>query len=86
MHFLEIDSDGGWSGAILDSEYASSTKSGYGNNTIAFPFSSHGIYSLAIQKQDEFGNLLVRVVKKGSILKAATTDAAYGVVTLAGQC
>ena len=40
MHFLEIDSDGGWPGSILDSEYASSTKSGYGNNTIAFPCSS----------------------------------------------
>jgi hypothetical protein len=78
--------DGSWSGSVLDTEHTSSTKSGSGSNTIAFPCSPFGIYSLVMQKQDEFGNLHIKVVKKGSVLKEASTNAAYGVVSLAGQC
>ncbi len=84
--FMELDADGSWSGSILDTEYTSSTKSGNGDNTIAFKCSPSGIYSLAMQKQDEYGNLHVKVVKKGTVLKQASTNAPYGVVSLAGQC
>jgi len=84
--FMELDSSGSWSGSILDTEYTSSTKSGYGDNTIAFKCSPYGTYSLAMQKQNEFGELLVKVVKKGMVLKQASTIAPYGVVSLAGQC
>jgi len=84
--FAEIDTDTGWSGAVAGSDFTSSTKEGSGTNTIAFPCSFGGIYSVSFQKQTEGGTLDVKIVKKGTVLKEQSTTAAYGVVSLAGQC
>jgi hypothetical protein len=83
---MEIDVGGSWSGSILDTDYTSATKSGYGSNTVAFKCSPYGIYSLAIQNQDEYGEMHIKVVKKGVVLKQAVTSAPYGVVSLSGNC
>jgi tetratricopeptide (TPR) repeat protein len=84
--FAEIDTDSGWSGAVMGTDSTSATKEGSGTSTIPFPCSSGGIYSLVIQKQGEFGTLHIKVVKKGGILKEQTTSAAYGVISLSGTC
>ena len=84
---VEIQSDTGWSGSVLDSSLNSATRQGTGNSNIVIDC-SQGIklYSLAIQKQAEYGTLSVRVVQDGTVLDSGSTNAAYGVVTLAGRC
>ena len=84
--FAEIDSEGSWSGSILDTGFDSATKEGSGSNTIAFACTSGGIYSLVFQKQQEGGSLTVKVVKQGNVLDEGSTTAAYGLVTLSGHC
>ena len=69
---------------ILDTEYTS-TKSGNGGNTIALKCTRSGILSLAMQKQYKLGDLHVKVVKKGIVLKQARTRAPCGVVSLASS-
>jgi len=51
-----------------------------------FHCSSGGIYSVPFQKQTEGETLDVKIVKKGTVLKEQSTTAAYGVVSIAGQC
>ena len=86
-----IKSNKPWSGSIMDSGFDSATRAGTGDTTIVMDCSqSMKIYSLAIQKQDEYdrpsGYLTVSVVQDGVTLDSGSTNAMYGVVTLAGNC
>lgn len=44
----------------------------------------HLVYTLAIQKQDEYGDLHVKIINKGTVLKQVSTYAPYRVVSLTG--
>jgi hypothetical protein len=65
--FVQIDTDTGWSGAVMGTDFTSSTKEGSGTSTIAFPCSFGGVYSVLFQKQSEGGILYVKIVKQGTI-------------------
>jgi hypothetical protein len=84
------NADGAWSGSIMDSEFRSYSIEGYGDETIPITCNEGqyglGTYSLAIQKMEESGTLSVAVVQDGQVLKETSTSAAYGVVSLAGEC
>jgi hypothetical protein len=84
--FVLIYSNTEWSGSILDSSMDSATRQGSGNSKIAIECSSNGIYSLSIQKQSEYGYLALAVIQDGKLLDSKATNAAYGVVSLAGRC
>jgi len=64
----------------------SATRQGSGNSKIAIECSSNGIYSLSIQKQTEYGYLAVAVIEDGKLLDSKNTNAAFGIVSLAGRC
>lgn len=81
-----IDSNTKWSGSILDSSFDSATKAGYGDARIPIVCTSFGIYSLAIQKQTSSGTLAVSVIQDNQTLDSKSTTAAYGMVTLSGNC
>ena len=86
-----IKSNKPWSGSIMDSGFDSATRAGSGDSSISIDCSqSMKIYSLAIQKQDEYdrpsGYLTVSVVQDGVTLDTGSTNAMYGMVTLAGNC
>lgn len=81
---VEIISDTKWSGSILDSSLDSATRDGSGDTKI--PIVCYGSYSLAFQKQTDFGNLYVLVIRDGVTIDSQYTTAAYGVVSLAGNC
>jgi hypothetical protein len=75
----------------MDSGFDSATREGSGDSSISIDCSqSMKIYSLAIQKQDEYdrpsGYLTVSVVQDGVTLDSGSTNAMYGMVTLAGNC
>jgi hypothetical protein len=86
--FLMIHSDSGWSATILDSGFDSATKDGSGNSIIEFECKPDflSIYSLSAQKQTESGYLFLTVVQNGHFIDDASTNAAYGMVSLSGEC
>ena len=79
-----------WSGSIMDSEFTMASRDGRGDETIPITCNEGaynlGMYSLTIQKMEESGTLSVAVVQDGQVLKKTSTSAAYGVVSLAGEC
>jgi hypothetical protein len=82
-----IYSNAKWSGNIMDSSFDSSTIDGIGYHREVIDCSGTlPIYSLAIQKQVEYGYILVGVVKGGILLDMGDTTADYGIVSLSGQC
>ena len=86
-----IKSNRDWSGSIMDSGFDSATRAGSGDSSISIDCSqSMKIYSLALQKHDEYdrpaGYLTVSVVQDGVTLDTGSTNAMYGMVTLAGNC
>lgn len=83
---VQINSNTKWSGSILDSSFDSATKDGHGNANIPIVCTSYGIYSLVIQKQTESGTLTVSVIQDDKTLDSKSTTAAYGLVSLAGNC
>ncbi len=83
---VKIHSNTKWSGSILDSSFDSATKDGHGDASIPIVCTTFGIYSLAIQKQTDFGGLMVSVIQDNQTLDTKSTKAAYGVVTLSGNC
>jgi hypothetical protein len=62
------------------------TKSGNGGNTIMLKCTQSDTYSLAMQKQGEYGIFHAKVVKKGTVLQQASPNVPDGVVSLASQC
>jgi len=83
---VKIHSNTQWSGSILDSSFDSATRDGHGDANIPIVCTSYGIYSLAIQKQTATGSLMVSVTQDNETLDTTFTNAAYGVVTLSGNC
>jgi hypothetical protein len=83
---VKIHSNTKWLGSILDSSFDSATKDGTGDANIPIVCTSYGIYSLMIQKQTATGSLMVSVIQDNQTLDSKTTKAAYGVVSLAGNC
>jgi hypothetical protein len=83
---VKIHSNTKWSGSILDSSFDSATRDGNGDANIPIVCTSYGIYSLMIQKQTATGSLMVSVIQDNQTLDSKTTKAAYGVVSLAGNC
>jgi hypothetical protein len=87
---IHINTNGPWSGSIMDSEFRSYSVEDYWDETIPMTYNEgqYGLstYSLAIQKMEESRTLSVAVVQDGQVLKETSTSAAYGVVSLAGEC
>lgn len=85
---LVIISDTDWSRVIMDSEFVMESFDGTGNGWTEFECGSGFMdtYSLSVQKQTESGNLVAIIAQDGKILKHAQTGAAYGMVTIAGDC
>jgi hypothetical protein len=48
--------------------------------------SNSGIYSVVVQKMEDWGHTTVSVVQDGRTLDSKSTSADYGVVSLAGNC
>jgi hypothetical protein len=85
--FAEIDTYSEWTGNVMGTDGTSQSVNGFYTSTIPFPCTSNGIYSTLFQKQtDDTNPLHVKIVKKGVILKEASTITPFGIVTLAGQC
>ena len=83
---LVIHSNTGWSASVLDSELVSRTIDGYGSRSIEFECSTFGTFSHVVQKSTDTGVLNAYVAQNGHIVKQASTGAAYGVVSIAGNC
>src|SRR5215207_10332009 len=86
--YLLIYSDVSWSATVLDSELDSFTQDGSKNSKIEFECvpGSMSTYSLNVQKQSEAGNILLVIVQNGNLLDAVSTQAAYGIASLSGNC
>jgi hypothetical protein len=79
-----------WQGSIGGSDFTIASRDGSGDEIIPItcetgPYNL-GIYSVAIQKQEEEGTLIVGVVQDGKVLKQASTSSDFGVVSVAGNC
>lgn len=86
--FLYIMSDSGWSATIFDSGMDSFTQDGSGNRKIEFECKPGfmSAYSISVQKQSETGRLGVVIIQNLDVLDGGNTNAAYGIVSLAGNC
>ena len=84
---LVIKSNTKWSGSIMDSGFDMASQDGSGNQNFEVDCSQGmKIYSTMFQKQDESGSLTVSLIQDGNMLDTKTTTAAYGVVSIAGNC
>jgi hypothetical protein len=86
-----IESDGGWSAEIKDSQSESHSVDGFGDRTISITCRSDGTYSLTIQKTDgRSGTLNVQIVTDGtdgsSSSQRSRTTSASGIISLSGTC
>ncbi len=82
-----IISDSSWSGTILDPSFDTTTKQGYGDHSIPFECNGYdSMYSVAIQKRSDYGDLTVAVAKDGKLLGSGFTNSNYGTVTFSGYC
>ncbi len=78
-----------WSCSVMGSDNVQTTRDGCNTGYFSIPCSGFfGSYSLAIQRSDESsgGEFLVQVWKEGELLKEASTQASYGIVSFAGGC
>jgi hypothetical protein len=83
---LVIHSTTGWSAVVQDSDFVQESVDGFGSRSIEFECNTFGIYSHVVQKSTDTGVLNVYVAQNGQIIKQANTGAAYGVVSIAGNC
>jgi hypothetical protein len=83
---LVIHSNTDWSAVVQDSDFVQESVDGFGSRSIEFECSPFGIFSHVVQKGTESGVLNVSVAQNGQIVKQANTGAAYGVVSIAGNC
>ncbi len=83
---LVIHSNTGWSAVVQDSNFVQESVDGFGSRSIEFECSPFGIFSHVVQKSTDHGVLNVYVAQNGHIVKQANTGAAYGVVSIAGNC
>jgi hypothetical protein len=81
-----ITADGDWSGAIQDSEFKTHSVDGSGDKSFPITCESGGIYSVSFQKVEERGDLTVKIVQGGDVLKQSSTTSGFGVVSIAGTC
>lgn len=85
---LKTTHSGGWTASIMDSGLDSTSYDGTGPEVIPFEcniLSTFG-YSVVAQKQDERGVLRIDVIVDNETKDSTQTEAAYGVVSLAGEC
>jgi hypothetical protein len=83
---LVIHSTTGWTAVVQDSDFVQQTIDGFGSRSIFFKCNTFGIFSNVVQKTTDSGVLDVFVAQNGHIVKQAHTGAAYGVVSMAGNC
>ncbi|MGH9925583.1 MAG: hypothetical protein ACREAS_06725 [Nitrososphaera sp.] len=87
---LVIHSDVGWSAVVQDSDFVAQSVDGFGVRSIELKcdggFWMDGIFSHVVQKSSEYGVLNIYVAQDGRIIKQGGTGAAYGVVSVAGEC
>jgi hypothetical protein len=88
---VAIESDGGWSADIKDSESISHSVVGFGDRTIPITCKSDGTYSITIQKTDgRSGTLNVEIVRDGtdgsSSSQRSSSTSASGIISLSGTC
>jgi hypothetical protein len=86
-----IESDGGWSADIKDSESKSHSVDGFGDRTIPITCKSDGTYSITIQKTDgRSGTLNAEIVRDGadgsSSSQRSRSTSASGMISLSGTC
>ncbi len=77
---VNIISDGAWSGSI-GGDGNSHSVDGYGNKLIPIE-GDPWVVTAVIQKQDEFGDLKVQLLKDGKVKEESETSSAYGVVSV----
>ncbi len=79
---LNITTAGSWSGSYLANGTTSSI-SGNGNKLVDLNTTSGDIVSATIQKEGGgTGELKVDIIKNGKVVKSASTNTGYGVVSL----
>ena len=83
---LIIHSDTEWSGSILDTNFDSAIIDGSGHDKIQFPCISRGVYSMAFQKQTDYGYLFLFLIQEGDAIDMKFTTNDYGMVSLSGTC
>jgi hypothetical protein len=83
---LVIHSDTGWSAVVQDTNFVQESVDGFGSRSIEFECSTFGIFSHVVQKSTDTGVLNAYVAQNGHIVKQGGTGAAYGVVSIAGNC
>lgn len=79
---VKIITDGSWSGSV-GTDGSQSTYEGTGDKTIDLGKDGN-IVSAAIQKKSG-GTLKVQILKDGKVIKEESTEAQYGVVTVASS-
>jgi hypothetical protein len=81
-----------WQGSIMDSDMTMVSHQGRGDMILPIKCESGGAVAglgtvaATIQKMEEDGTLIVAIVQDGQVLKQASTSAAYGVVSIVGEC
>jgi len=83
---LVIGSFGAYRGSVQGSDFVSSSIQGEGFAGYNLVCEPKGIYSVSIQGTDSAGKLYVGVAANGKILKQGSSNAEYGVVSIAGTC
>ena len=83
---LVIHSTTGWRAVVQDSDFVQQTIDGFERASIYFKCNTSGIFSNVVQKTSETGDLDLFVAQNGHKAKEAHTSAAYGVVSMAGNC
>jgi hypothetical protein len=84
---IYVRSDGNWLASVVESDGTMNTYQDSGSKTISVDCShGQGIYSVAVQSYSPGVQLGVSMIKDGAVLKSKTTNADYGIVSIAGSC
>ena len=75
-----------WSGVVQDSDFDQFSRDGSGMQTITFECGIDGIYASTFQKDTEGGELRVLVIQNGKEIDFQKTSAAFGIVSVSGEC
>lgn len=84
--FIDILTDGSWTGTAQGSDFVQKSDDGYGRGANIVSCEPGGIYSAVYQMQTGSGEMRVVVYQDGEVLKTGYTDADYGVVSVSGSC
>jgi len=83
---LIIISDTYWNAVILDGNQSTSSFDGYGEYSFDIPCGKTDIISINLQKETTEGFIEIQLVQKDKILNQASTNAQYGIASVAAEC